>query len=191
MIAAALRTIGSAAVQFRRVTISRRLCPRCCVYSGDCAEFISPGADRCSSAACCFATLNGVRFWRSPQRSFPACRAWCSRQRANLGRIPGGARALRRVAPIRRFGEVWVPRGGPRDWRPYDHRPLGLYRRLGLVLDLRRGRRGLGLDRLPLRPLGVRARLGWFWIPGDEWAPAWVDLARRRRCHRLGAAAAG
>ena len=53
-------------------------------------------------------------------------------------------------------------------------RPLGVER---LRLDLG-AVRVVGLGRLPLRAMGLHApSLGWYWIPGATWSPAWVSWA--------------
>ena len=69
-------------------------------------------------------------------------------------------------------------------------RTLGLYRRMGLVLGVRRRRGQLGLGRLSLRPLGIRARLRLVLGAGRRMGARLGELALRRRVCRLGAASA-
>jgi len=76
-----------------------------------------------------------------------------------------------------RWGAVWVPDGTPADWRPY---------RLGhwvytdewgwyWVADEEWGWIAYHYGRwLFDRDLG----LGWIWVPGTEWSPAWVTWRR-------------
>src|SRR5215216_322792 len=77
--------------------------------------------------------------------------------------------------PHRRWGEVWVPSGLPRDWRPYTEgrwvytdewgwywvsdEPFGwiVYHYGRWVFD---------------------DSLGWLWLPSEEWGPAWVSWRR-------------
>lgn len=68
------------------------------------------------------------------------------------------------------YGTVWVPHATPAGWRPYTN---------GRWLSTNHGWMWLGEE-----PWGWAAyhygrwtfdpRLGWAWIPGDLWAPAWV-----------------
>ena len=72
------------------------------------------------------------------------------------------------------YGEVWAPDGVPRDWRPYEYGhwvytdDWGWYWVSDDVEDdwgwvvYHYGR-------------WIHDRGAWFWVPGDEWAPAWVD----------------
>ena len=55
---------------------------------------------------------------------------------------------------------------------PLHRRALGVYRRVWLDVAVERAVR---LGDLPLRPLGISKRVGWFWVPGRRWAPAWVS----------------
>ena len=79
--------------------------------------------------------------------------------------------ALRRVgaAPLLRLGLVPAPRA--RGLAPLHGRPLG-GQRLRLDLGLLRAVR---LGDLPLRPLGLGPLVGWLWVPGTDWGPAWVS----------------
>lgn len=73
------------------------------------------------------------------------------------------------------YGEVWVPDGVPRGWRPYEYGhwvytdDWGWY----WVSDDREDDWGWVVYHYG-RWAFDRA-IGWFWVPGDEWAPAWVD----------------
>ncbi len=72
------------------------------------------------------------------------------------------------------YGEVWVPDGVPRDWRPYEYGhwvytdDWGWY----WVSDDAEDDWGWVVYHYGRWAHG---RIGWFWVPGDEWAPAWVD----------------
>ena len=62
-----------------------------------------------------------------------------------------------------------TPRRRPRLASLYP-RALGLH---GCGLDV--GLRGaLRLGHVSLWPLGLFGQVGWFWVPGNRWAPAWV-----------------
>ncbi len=73
-----------------------------------------------------------------------------------------------------RYGEVWVPDGVPPDWQPYEYGhwvytdDWGWY----WVSDESEDDWGWVVYHYG-RWLHDRAT--WFWVPGDEWAPAWVD----------------
>ena len=67
--------------------------------------------------------------------------------------MSGCPRTSRRAAPLRR-------------------RPLNLYRRVWLVLGLERA---LCLGGIHYGRWGYDEDYGWFWVPGDTWAPAWVQ----------------
>ena len=76
-----------------------------------------------------------------------------------------------RLAP---YGEVWVPDGVPRDWQPYEYGhwvytdDWGWY----WVSDPAEDDWGWVVFHYGR---WVHDRGSWFWVPGDEWAPAWVD----------------
>jgi hypothetical protein len=72
------------------------------------------------------------------------------------------------------YGEVWVPDGVPPDWRPYEYGhwvytdDWGWY----WVSDDQEADWGWVVYHYGR---WVHDRASWFWVPGDEWAPAWVD----------------
>jgi Family of unknown function (DUF6600) len=71
-----------------------------------------------------------------------------------------------------RFGLVWAPRVPGPSWRPYtDGR--WVYTDYGWTWDsdLDWGWAAFHYGRWYLDP-----ELGWVWVPGSEWAPAWVDF---------------
>ena len=76
-----------------------------------------------------------------------------------------------RLAP---YGEVWVPDGVPSGWRPYEYGhwvytdDWGWY----WVSDAAEDDWGWVVYHYGR---WVHDRRAWFWVPGDEWAPAWVD----------------
>ena len=73
-----------------------------------------------------------------------------------------------------RYGEVWVPDGVPPDWQPYEYGhwvytdDWGWY----WVSDDSEDDWGWVVYHYGR---WVHDRRAWFWVPGDEWAPAWVD----------------
>src|SRR5918994_14857 len=62
--------------------------------------------------------------------------------------------------------------------------PMGLHRRLGLVLGQRQRGGGLGLVAFHYGRWVYDDDERWIWIPGREWAPAWVTW--RRGGERIG-----
>jgi hypothetical protein len=68
------------------------------------------------------------------------------------------------------WGWVWSPRGVPAGWRPYTH-GRWVFTDLGWtwISDWPWGWAPFHYGRW-VRPPGV----GWIWVPGREWAPAWV-----------------
>jgi hypothetical protein len=76
-----------------------------------------------------------------------------------------------RLAP---YGEVWVPDGVPSGWRPYEYGhwvytdDWGWY----WVSDAAEDDWGWVVYHYGR---WVHDRRAWFWVPGDDWAPAWVD----------------
>ncbi len=71
---------------------------------------------------------------------------------------------------------VFVPTGVGPGWRPLSGGTLGLDRRLWLVLgflDEPFGWATYHYGRWSYDPA-----YGWFWVPGDTWAPAWVKWRR-------------
>ena len=76
--------------------------------------------------------------------------------------------------PHPRFGEVWMPRDVPRDWRPYEYGHWVFTDEWGWywVSDDVEADWGWVVYHYGR---WVHDRGAWFWVPGDEWAPAWVD----------------
>jgi len=76
-----------------------------------------------------------------------------------------------------RYGEVWVPDERPNGWRPYTEGhwvytdDWGWY----WVSDDQEADWGWVTYHYGR---WVHERGTWFWVPGDEWAPAWVDWRR-------------
>lgn len=69
-----------------------------------------------------------------------------------------------------RWGRAWKPRGVPPEWRPYQkgrwaHTESGWY----WVSDEPWGWATYHFGRWFVDPLA-----GWTWVPGKQWAPAWV-----------------
>ena len=88
--------------------------------------------------------------------------------------------------PSTEYNYIWVPTSSTR-MVALQQRPLGLHRPLRLVLRLRRA---VCLDRLPLRPLGLRPADRLVLGAGNRNLPARGSLGGRATRHRLGAVAA-
>jgi len=79
---------------------------------------------------------------------------------------------------VARWGEVWVPRDVPRQWRPYtvgrwvNSEDYGWY----WVSD--QAEAPWGWITFHYGRWVWIDDLGWAWIPGSEWGPAWVDWRR-------------
>jgi hypothetical protein len=73
-----------------------------------------------------------------------------------------------------RYGDVWVPNGLPADWRPYEYGHWVYTDEWGWywVSDDEEADWGWVVYHYGR---WVHDRESWFWVPGDEWAPAWVD----------------
>ncbi len=72
------------------------------------------------------------------------------------------------------YGYVWIPTGMHYNWRPYTN---------GRWVWTDYGWMWISNYRWGWIPFhygrwGYDARLGWFWVPGDIWAPAWVSWRR-------------
>jgi hypothetical protein len=73
------------------------------------------------------------------------------------------------------FGEVWVPRGVPRDWRPYENGHWVYTDDWGWYWVSDEDEADWGWIAYHYGRWAFERGVGWFWVPGDEWAPAWVD----------------
>ena len=65
---------------------------------------------------------------------------------------------------------VWVPRGVDRSWRPYT-RGRWVYTAAGWTWA---SEEPFGWATYHYGRWGYSDRMGWFWVPGNRWAPAWV-----------------
>ena len=65
---------------------------------------------------------------------------------------------------------VWIPRGVDRDWRPYT-RGRWVYTAAGWTWA---SEEPFGWATYHYGRWGYSDRMGWFWVPGNRWAPAWV-----------------
>ena len=74
-----------------------------------------------------------------------------------------------------RFGEVWVPFGKPRDWRPYTVGHWVYTDEWGWYWVSEEDEEDWGWVAFHYGRWSFSRGMGWFWIPGDEWAPAWVN----------------
>jgi hypothetical protein len=69
------------------------------------------------------------------------------------------------------YGRVWIPNGVRSDWQPYtDGRWIYTDWGWTFASDVPWGPVAFHYGRW-----GFRASLGWFWVPGFVWAPAWVS----------------
>jgi hypothetical protein len=76
-----------------------------------------------------------------------------------------------------RWGEVWVPDGVPADWRPYRSGHWVYTDEWGWywVADEEWGWIAYHYGRWVF---DHDLRLGWIWVPGTDWSPAWVSWRR-------------
>lgn len=126
-------------------------------------------------------------------------RGWCRiavsgrrhlRAGARVGGFPHRARAVRHVAKQSALGRSLGAVQQAAGLAALHDRPLGLHRGVGLVLDLRGRRAGLGLGHVSLWPLGCLARRGLGLGAWRRMGAGLGQLARQQRLCRLGAAAA-
>jgi hypothetical protein len=80
-----------------------------------------------------------------------------------------------RWRPHPRFGEVWVPRDVPREWRPYQYGHWVYTDEWGWYWVSDDVEADWGWVVYHYGRWAFERGFGWFWVPGDEWAPAWVD----------------
>src|SRR6185437_8519765 len=73
-----------------------------------------------------------------------------------------------------RWGEVWVPSRRQGDWRPYQAGHWVYTEEWGWFWDTDDSEADWGWITYHYGRW-MHDESGWFWIPGDEWAPAWVD----------------
>jgi len=77
--------------------------------------------------------------------------------------------------PHPRFGEVWVPRAVPPDWRPYQYGHWVYTDEWGWYWVPDDVEADWGWVVYHYGRWVFEREFGWFWVPGDEWAPAWVN----------------
>ena len=77
--------------------------------------------------------------------------------------------------PHPRFGEVWVPRAVPPDWRPYQNGHWVYTDEWGWYWVSDDVEADWGWVVYHYGRWAFEPGFGWFWVPGDEWAPAWVN----------------
>ncbi|HVV61538.1 MAG TPA: DUF6600 domain-containing protein [Pseudolabrys sp.] len=73
-----------------------------------------------------------------------------------------------------RWGEVWVPSRRPSGWRPYEYGHWVYTDEWGWFWVSDDTEQDWGWVTYHYGRW-MHDDSGWFWIPGDEWAPAWVD----------------
>ncbi len=73
-----------------------------------------------------------------------------------------------------RWGQVWVPDDTPPDWRPYQYGHWVYTDEWGWYWISDPEEEDWGWVTYHYGRW-IHDRETWFWIPGDEWAPAWVD----------------
>jgi hypothetical protein len=74
-----------------------------------------------------------------------------------------------------RYGDIWVPTGLSRDWRPYENGHWVYTDDWGWYWVSDPQEEDFGWVTYHYGRWANDRRIGWFWVPGDEWAPAWVD----------------
>ena len=74
-----------------------------------------------------------------------------------------------------RYGDIWVPTGLPRDWRPYENGHWVYTDDWGWYWVSDDTEDDFGWVVYHYGRWAFDPGTGWFWVPGDEWAPAWVD----------------
>jgi hypothetical protein len=77
--------------------------------------------------------------------------------------------------PHPRFGQVWVPRGVPPDWRPYQFGHWVYTDEWGWYWVSDDVEADWGWVVFHYGRWVFERGFGWYWVPGDEWAPAWVN----------------
>ena len=77
--------------------------------------------------------------------------------------------------PHPRFGQVWVPRDVPPDWRPYQYGNWVYTDEWGWYWVSDDVEADWGWVVFHYGRWAFERAIGWFWVPGDEWAPAWVN----------------
>jgi len=77
--------------------------------------------------------------------------------------------------PHPRFGVVWVPRGVPPDWRPYQYGHWVYTDEWGWYWVSDDVEADWGWVVFHYGRWVFERGFSWFWVPGDEWAPAWVN----------------
>jgi hypothetical protein len=76
---------------------------------------------------------------------------------------------------VERYGYCWQPRGGDKaGWRPYQDGHW-VYTDYGWTWD---SQEPFGWATYHYGRWARVQRLGWVWVPGSEWAPAWVSWRR-------------
>jgi hypothetical protein len=74
-----------------------------------------------------------------------------------------------------RWGEVWIPRGVDREWRPYTRGHWVYTEDWGWYWD---SEEEWGWVAYHYGRWVYDREVGWVWIPGDQWGPAWVSWRR-------------
>ena len=77
--------------------------------------------------------------------------------------------------PHPRFGQVWVPRDVPPDWRPYQYGHWVYTDDWGWYWVSDDVEADWGWVAFHYGRWAFERAFGWFWVPGEEWAPAWVN----------------
>ena len=129
------------------------------IAAASCSRCDRPRACRCR---CCGAHVPGA-----PRRRHGAEQPTTFTRRA---------RGLWRLgAPPAPYGEVWVPDGVPRGWRPYEYGHWVYTDEWGWYWVSDDEEDDWGWVAYHYGRWASDRSWAWFWVPGDEWAPAWVD----------------
>jgi hypothetical protein len=77
-----------------------------------------------------------------------------------------------------RWGDVWVPAGRARDWRPYTDGHWAYTDDWGWYWISDDEEASWGWIVYHYGHWVLDPDLGWIWVPGDEWGPGWVQWRR-------------
>src|SRR5476651_161689 len=83
-----------------------------------------------------------------------------------------------RWQPHPRWGEVWIPDGVSRDWRPYTNGHWIYTDDWGWYWVANDDEDDWGWITYHYGRWVFDRDFGWVWVQGDEWGPAWVDWRR-------------
>ena len=77
-----------------------------------------------------------------------------------------------------RWGDVWIPAGRPRDWRPYTVGRWAYTDDWGWYWISDDEEQSWGWIVFHYGRWVLDPDFGWIWVPGDDWGPGWVQWRR-------------